>query len=146
MTAVQDRIEQRIFYHKDKVFTEELINDNNIQLFINYLVYLEGLAPLVQNDILRLENIDNLFGYRYFLVINNPDVQTKCIKAYPEFYLGCIRIYQKWRDHQLEAGKTILQSDTELDKNWDEFEKYANDLNPDTTVTKKHRKGGKRNK
>ena len=117
MTYVQDRIEQRIFYHTSRKFKEELITDENIQLFINYLVYLEGLVPLVLKDILRLESIDDLMGYRYFLLVNHPEVQEKCLYKYPEYYRGCFKIYRKWRDYQVnEAHKKILQAETELDR------------------------------
>ena len=124
MSYVQDRIEQRIFYHPNKQFEDELITDDNIQLFINYLVYLEGLVPLVLKDILRLDSIDDLMGYRFFLAVNNPDVQEKCLYKYPEYYMGCFKVYKKWRDYRVEKfrkykldeTKAIMQKETQLDR------------------------------
>lgn len=43
-----------------------IINQENRQLFINYLVYLEGLAPLILRDVLQLKHVDDLFAYRFF--------------------------------------------------------------------------------
>lgn len=116
MSYVQDRIEKRIFYHPEKNYKEELITEENIQLFINYLVYLEGLVPLLLRGILRLDSIDDLMGYRYFLIVNNPEVQEKCLYIYPEYYRGCLKIYRTWRDYQIKVGKTILQEKTQLDR------------------------------
>lgn len=47
--------------------TNSVINNTNRQYVVNYLVYLEGLAPLVLNGTLKLEVIDDLMSYRFFL-------------------------------------------------------------------------------
>ena len=67
-------------YQKDKKIDDcDLITDENKQARVNYLVYLEGLAPLIFKGILKLEHIDNLMAYRFFLAINNPCIQQEQI-------------------------------------------------------------------
>ena len=63
MTYVEQLLETSIKNH----YESEIITDENRQYFINYLVYLEGIAPLVLNNIIRLEHIDDLMAYRFFL-------------------------------------------------------------------------------
>lgn len=121
---VQNLLQQRYLLHADKKFKGKMITDDNIQLFVNYLVYLEGLAPLILQDILRLENVDNLMGFRYFLAVNNPEVQEECLCKFPEYYGGIFRVYTKWKQFELDQGKKILMDDCSLDK-WSEFQKYA---------------------
>lgn len=47
MTEVENLLEAQAFYGR----TEPIITDENRQKFVNYLVYLEGLAPLILRGI-----------------------------------------------------------------------------------------------
>ena len=100
---------------------ENFISDENRQEFINYLVYLEGLASLILNDVLKLEHVDDLFAFRYFVAMNNRTVQRDQLFQYPQYYRGCFMLYEKWsryrKDHKLE----ILLNETSLEK-WIKYE------------------------
>lgn len=102
-------------------FTEE-----DRQNLIDYLVYLESFAPLILNKMVRLEIVDNLFGYRYFLAVNNPEVQAfeLCIEA--EYYRGCFAVYRKWKEYRIKKNLPIPLESTELDR-WEGFEKYGSE-------------------
>lgn len=104
-------------------YKEEIITDENKQLFINYLVYLEGLAPLILNNVLQLDHIDNLMAYRFFLAINNKEVQEKELMIFPDFYRGCFKLYGVWKKYRKERGYMILQEKQSLDR-WLEYEQY----------------------
>ena len=66
------------------------------QHLVNYLVHLEGIAALVNEDVLHLKAITNLMAYRYFIAVNNPIVQKVELLPYKDYYQGCIAIYDKW--------------------------------------------------
>ena len=66
------------------------------QHLVNYLVHLEGIAALVNNGVIHLDAIDDLMSYRYFVAVNNPIVQRMELLEYPEYYKGCIGIYDAW--------------------------------------------------
>ena len=66
------------------------------QHLVNYLVHLEGIATLVNNGVIHLDAIDDLMSYRYFLAVNNPIVQKLELLEYPDYYKGCIGIYDAW--------------------------------------------------
>lgn len=66
------------------------------QHLVNYLVHLEGVAALVSNGVIHLDAIDDLMSYRYFVAVNNPIVQRLELWEYPEYYKGCIGIYDAW--------------------------------------------------
>ncbi|GEM_PF-4642633 len=69
------------------------------QEYINYLVYLEGLSASVLNYAMSIEVINNLFGYRYFVAVNNPVIQEKELLFYSEYYQGIFKVYRKWIDY-----------------------------------------------
>ena len=75
------------------------------QKLINYLVYLESLAALIDNNVLHLNVIDDLFAYRFFLAVNNPIVQERELLPYSDYYQGCFRLSRYWtkmhNDHNI---------------------------------------------
>jgi len=83
-----------------KAFREKYdLENRDRQHLVNYLVHLEGIAALVKNKVLHIDMIDDLMSYRYFIAMNNPVVQEIELLEYPDFYKGCIQIYQKWVNH-----------------------------------------------
>lgn len=72
--------------------------DEKRQALVNYLVYLEGVAALVDEGVLHLDVITNLMAYRYFIAVNNPVVQEKELKPYEPYYRGIFHIYEKWSE------------------------------------------------
>lgn len=126
MCAVEQRLEQWMENHEagNKGNAEPLINDKNHQRFINYLVYLEGLAPLIFRDILKLEHIDDLMAYRFFLALNNPELQEDQLFRYPEYYRGCFKLYAMWKSYRKKGGHINPLPEYSLDF-WPEFELYS---------------------
>ena len=103
------------YYNKDKKreLTEEYckemeekysLDNQERQYLVNYLVHLEGIAALVKSRVLHIETIDDLMSYRYFIAMNNPIVQKMELLEYPEFYKGCIDIYDDWVKVLREQG------------------------------------------
>lgn len=82
---------------KELTFGDEIKFDtDDRQKIVNYLVYLEGIASLVNSGVLHLNIITDLMAYRYFIAVNNPIIQENELLKYPEYYKGCIGIYEKW--------------------------------------------------
>jgi len=80
-------MEQKLERCRTKGETLTLEGEERQQL-IDYLVYLESLAPLVINRMVHLEIVDNLFSYRYFVAVNNPEIQAFELFPEAEFYRG----------------------------------------------------------
>lgn len=77
------------------------LRQNNIdrQKLVNYLVYLEGLASIINHNVIQIDQINSLFGYRFFVAINNPVVQMTELYPYADYYQGIIKIYNSWLDY-----------------------------------------------
>jgi len=69
---------------------------DDCQRLINYLVYMESLAAIVQRDVMHLDVIDDLFAYRFFIAVNNPVVQENELLPYANYYQGCYKLSQMW--------------------------------------------------
>ncbi len=128
MVEVERLLEDQAYYFKEE---NEIINADNRQKFINYLVYLESLAPLVINGILSLEYIDNLMAYRFFLAVDNVELQEKEIFPFADYYRGCFRLYKIWKPFREENGRKTPCKDCNNKKvmrelsEWKEFEQFS---------------------
>ena len=80
--------------------TNNVIDDSNRQDVVTYLVYLESLAPMVINNIMSLDKLDDLLSLRFFLAVNNPEVQEKHLLKYPNDYRGCFKLYKIWKEYK----------------------------------------------
>lgn len=88
---------QQLTDEYSKKFEEQFdIENRERQHLVNYLVHLEGIAALIKNDVIHLNAIDDLMSYRYFIAVNNPIVQKLELLEYPDYYKGCISIYEPW--------------------------------------------------
>lgn len=100
------------------------VTAENRQNLIDYLVYLESLAPLILNGMLRLDVVDDLFGYRFFIAVNNPGVQEKELCPEGKYYRGIFSLYRVWAKYRGRKRIEIPMEETSLDKH-EAFEKYA---------------------
>ena len=120
MTEVQHLLEEVAFYGRK----DNIINNKNRQHFVNYLVHLEGLAPLITEGILNIEHIDDLMAYRFYIAVNNKELQEEELFKFAEYYRGCFKIYKIWTKYRKEKGYEILNEENSLDK-WERFEEFA---------------------
>ena len=93
------------------------------QQIVNYLVYLEAFVPLILNEQLHLEDVDDLFGYRYFIAVNNPVLQEMELFRERSYYRGCFKVYDKWKKHREKdpLGCVIPMAHYDLKKRWDKY-------------------------
>lgn len=78
------------------------------QKMINYLVYLESLASIIQQGVLHIEIIHNVFAYRFFLAVNNPIVQMAEIIPYADYYRGCFILAEKWEKELRHKNEMVI--------------------------------------
>ena len=130
MTEVEHLLEDQAYYYKEP---KEIINKENRQKFVNYLVYLEGMAPLILKGVLTLDYIDNLMAYRFFLAVDNVEVQENQLIPFAEYYRGCYRLYKMWKEYRENRGLSFPKDDC-TNKNamrslssLAEFDKYSED-------------------
>ena len=63
-----------------------IVREENRHAVINFLVYHEALATFVKNGVLNMSHIDDLFAYRFFLIMNNPDPINEIDNIVLNFY------------------------------------------------------------
>ena len=111
---ILDNTEEEIKLHVLKF--SNLVTEQNIKAVINYLVYHEALAALIKKGVLKIDSIDPLFSYRFFLVMNNPIVQEKELCKDSQYYQGCFWLYKKWMEYRRKQNLDVLLENFSLHK------------------------------
>ncbi len=92
------------------------IDDDDVVSFVVYLTFFETLHDLIQKGIIKIETIDDLFGYRFFIMIHNPTVQQQELTS-PDLigsYINIFKLYDIWTKHRIKKlkknGKRVSES------------------------------------
>lgn len=93
------------------------------QKLINYLVYLEALAALVDRQVIHLDVIDDLFSYRFFLAVNNPVVQQDELFPYADYYQGIFKLSKRWTDNHIQRKIAIPMQEFSLPRMYEEWKR-----------------------
>ena len=75
---------------------------------VGYLEWIETLAALVNTGLLSLEKIDDVMSYRFFIMVNNPQMQEREIIPSREFYRGTYVLYGSWERYKQKKGQPIV--------------------------------------
>lgn len=88
-----------IIYEKlDMLFSENknMIIEEDRKNMVEYLQFFEMLAVLVNKDAISLEDVNELFGYWFFIAVNCKTVQDMEIIPNKDYYKGIYELYPKW--------------------------------------------------
>lgn len=108
-----------IIYEKlDILFSEgkNTIVKGDRKYITQYLQFFEMLANLIEKDSLSIADIDNLYGYPFFIATNCKVVQEMELLVSKDYYEGIFKIYPIWLKHRILKKKPIPFSDTPLIK------------------------------
>lgn len=92
---------------------------------VSYLEWIESIASLVQSNVIDLYTIDNIMSYRFFIIVNNKQVQDAELVPNAEFYRGTYYLYDVWYKYEQKRGLAVPLSDTGLHLSKDYEENLA---------------------
>ena len=72
-----------------------------------YCTFFENLYLLHSHKIALIEDLDDLFGYRFFIFANNPHIQEQHILPTSSSYSEIFRLYEAWLKYRKKAGSHI---------------------------------------
>lgn len=83
---------------------------------VGYLEWLETLASLVNAGILQISKIDNVLSYKYFLIVNNKQVQEGELTRNREFYRSIYDLYPAWVKYKRKKNLPIIFEENDLSR------------------------------
>ena len=84
------------------------------QKIVGYLEWMETLATLVNSGLLPIKRIDNVMSYRFFLIVNNKQIQEKELVPSREFYRSIYDLYPNWVAYKKKHSLPIVLIENDL--------------------------------
>ena len=81
------------------------VHDNDL---MGYLTFYETLNEYVDNGVLEIGQMNDLFGDRFFKLIHNIDIQEKELYSEPSSYVNIFELYGKWINYRTALEKKGL--------------------------------------
>ena len=78
------------------------VEDQDVEFFCTFF---ENLYLLVEHRIAKIKDLDNIFGYRFFLFMNNPHIQEKYLLTTSSSFVNLFKLYELWIDYRDNLNK-----------------------------------------
>lgn len=98
----------------DRVNNTNLIKEQKYEDVVEYLQWCEMLGTYVKQGVINIWRIDDLFSYRFFLIINNKYIQDLEIVPNKEFFNSAYWVYKKWYDYNKKTNQYIIGEENSL--------------------------------
>lgn len=104
--------------------------ENDSKNILNYLTFFESLYVMVVNRVLDIEILDEFFGRRFFVVINNRSIQELDLVKNYSYYINVFKLHSLWKEYRIANNREIFAHDiniTRIDR-FDKNKKVLKDL------------------
>lgn len=101
--------------------------DKNIAIIVRYMQWIESISAIIDEKTIQLKSIDQVLGYRFFIIVNNKEIQEKELIPYRLHYIGTFKLYKKWYEYKKSHNLPVPleENSLHLHKEFDELiEKY----------------------
>lgn len=108
-----DELEQTRKTRKGANITEE-----QKRIAANCLDFFEPVYVLIKSNAITMAQIDDLFCYRFFALVNNPIVQDCVIRPYHLYYSNIAKLHKEWTRFIIRSSKNkkVPYFETDLSK------------------------------
>lgn len=91
----------------------ELKEEHQVMV-IQYLVWVKTLSSLINRRMIKISAIDDLFSYKFFVAINNPEIQKMELIPYKTAYRGIFKAHKLWKKYREKHGLEIYNEKSDL--------------------------------
>ncbi len=91
----------------------ELTKENQVMV-IQYLVWLKTLSSLINRRMIKISAIDDLFSYKFFVAVNNKQIQEMELIPYRTAYRGIFKAHKIWKKYRQKHNLEIYNEETDL--------------------------------
>lgn len=91
-------------HETDREICAKLWKDVKSVEVAHYCTFFENLYLLYRNEVAAIEDLDDLFGYRFFIFVNNPYIQENYILPTSSSYVQIFKLYEAWTMYRKKIG------------------------------------------
>lgn len=88
----------------DKKYDESYWSDVSSVDIAQYCTFFENLFLLHRHHIASIDDLDDLFGYRFFIFVNNPYIQEHYVFPTSSSYAQIFELYKVWIRHRCQEN------------------------------------------
>jgi hypothetical protein len=93
---------------KDINAKKTCFSDEDYEGITIYAQWLEALCAIINREVVSLDFINNMYGYMFFVFVNNKYVQEKEILPNEKYYQGIIEAYGLWVKYLKKHNKEVM--------------------------------------
>lgn len=79
--------------------------EEHADVLVNYFTFFESIYLMLEQNVLKLDIIDDLFSRRFFIVVNNITVQKMDLVKNYKYYLNVLKLYLEWKKYKIRIVK-----------------------------------------
>lgn len=104
------------------------LDDACVAELIKFLTFFERVASHIENKAVPFRIISDLFSYRFFLLVHNPNVQKRILlnRDMKEYWSMVFALHAKWIRFKRARGEAIYREDLAQPLENDPFYKECN--------------------
>ena len=88
--------------------------EENSGIIIRYMQWVESIGAIIEEGTIDLKSIDQVLGYRFFIIVNNKEIQKNELIPYRLHYIGTFKLYKKWYEYKKANNLPIPLEKTSL--------------------------------
>lgn len=108
-----------------KATNEDPFTDEDMLKVVDYLTFFETISNLIQRKILNFDMINDLFAYRFFIIVHNEYIQQREIIKDAEFYGSLYRLHKAWVQYRKIKNLPIPFEKTSLETADPKYNNYT---------------------
>ena len=100
---------QSLYLKLENVFlgNKDELTESDRHSIVEYLTFFEALGSMEARGVISINSFDSLFGYDFFIAINNADVRRIELEPFASYYVETIRLSKKWKQYRQKRGLSI---------------------------------------
>jgi len=99
------------------------LTEKDCELIVKYLTWLKVLCEVICKKVIKLNDVDDLFGAKFFSVVNNPEIQKLVLSPHRHAYRKIYIVHRAWAAYRKKRNISIYRMETDLSnvENYDQF-------------------------
>lgn len=90
-----------------KLVSHESITEEDRVNVVEYLTFFETVYILYKRNLIDIAVLDDLFSYRFFIAVNNPDIQRLELICDACYYKNIYTLDYVWSSYRRKQGKPV---------------------------------------
>lgn len=120
LISIQHKCDEDMYSEKT-LFTED-----DYEGIMVYAQWLEALCAIIKREVISLNFINDMYGYMFFVFVNNKEIQRREILPNAKYYHGIVTVYDMWVKYLKKHNMEVMLEENSLADALVEYDKQNN--------------------